>query len=387
MVSCVQFLESQQLKYPELASWYGQLGELYSRKLWHQLTLKLEEFVALAVFQTGDALIHLYHEFIADFALKINFLKLAQIAVVTSRQYKNPDDAHRFLSTVVDKLSGEKSSRVAEPLLYIRMQMASIKLNSGDVAACKAAMEEGNAALENLTDLDPSVHACVHWVTSQYHKSQQNFAEFYKSALQYLSYVSVDSLLEASRQSLAADLALSALLGEGVYSFGELVAHPIVKSLETGGAGWLLELLRVFNDGDLEGFDRACVTYAAQLNAQPALVAQERHLREKITILCLLELVSSRPSSERTIPLSAIAERARLPADGVEFLLMKALAAKLIDGKIDQVAGHVRVTWVQPRVVGLPQVSVLKDRLDNWISKVESTLSVVESQTPELMAS
>ena len=31
--------------------------------------------------------------------------------------------------------------------------------------------------------------------------------------------------------------------------------------------------------------------HAAALNAQPALVAHERRLREKITILCLMELI------------------------------------------------------------------------------------------------
>ncbi|KAL3644092.1 E2F/DP winged-helix DNA-binding domain [Castilleja foliolosa] len=45
-----------------------------------------------------------------------------------------------------------------------------------------------------MTDIDPSVYASYYWVSSQYHKSGQEFAEFYRSALLYLAYTSVDSL-------------------------------------------------------------------------------------------------------------------------------------------------------------------------------------------------
>lgn len=45
-----------------------------------------------------------------------------------------------------------------------------------------------------MTDIDPTVYASYHWVSSQYHKSRQEFAEFYKNALLYLAYTSVESL-------------------------------------------------------------------------------------------------------------------------------------------------------------------------------------------------
>lgn len=51
MAGALQYLESQRNAQPELAEWYNALADLYQRKLWHQLTLKLEQFVALAVVQ------------------------------------------------------------------------------------------------------------------------------------------------------------------------------------------------------------------------------------------------------------------------------------------------------------------------------------------------
>lgn len=50
-MSALKYLESQRNAHPELADWYNSLSDLYLKKLWHQLTLKLEEFVSLAVFQ------------------------------------------------------------------------------------------------------------------------------------------------------------------------------------------------------------------------------------------------------------------------------------------------------------------------------------------------
>ena len=50
-MAALQYLESSRNAHPELAEWYNSLADLYQKKLWHQLTLKLEQFVALAVFQ------------------------------------------------------------------------------------------------------------------------------------------------------------------------------------------------------------------------------------------------------------------------------------------------------------------------------------------------
>jgi len=58
----------------------------------------------------------------------------------------------------------------------------------------------------------------------------------------------------------------------------------------------------------------------------------------------------SLPAEQRTIPLSEIAARTKLGADGVEFLLMKTLSLKLIEGVIDQVDSTVQVRGCPPAV-------------------------------------
>ncbi|CAK9200246.1 unnamed protein product [Sphagnum troendelagicum] len=385
-MAALRYLEMQRAVQPELAEWYSSMADLYQRKLWHQLTQKLEQFFALTVFQAGDVLIQLYYNFITDFETKINLLKLAHFVVIVSRQYPEREAAIQYLENLIDKLRASGQRRVEEPILYVKMQIAAFKLQGGEQQECKKYLEEGKATLESMTDVDPSVHASVHWGCSQYHKSRQEFAEFYKSALLYLAYTSVDTLSDDFKLDLSFDLSLAALLGDNIYNFGELLAHPIVKSLMGTSVEWLYFILQAFNAGDLAKYQELCHNYKAALTAQPALVENEKKLWEKINILCLMELIFSRPSEERTIPLSLIAEKTKLSMDDVEHLLIKSLSVHLIEGVIDQVDGTVRVSWVQPRVLGIPQITALKDRLDNWLQKVHTTLLAVEAETPDLVA-
>ncbi|GAB4857900.1 26S proteasome non-ATPase regulatory subunit 13 B [Ancistrocladus abbreviatus] len=386
-MAALQYLESLRNAHPELSDWYNTLADLYQKKLWNQLSQQLEQFVALAVFQAGDALIQLYNNFITDFETKINLLKLAHFAVIVSQQYVEKEAAINYLEGVIEKLRSTREMRIEEPILYIKMQIAMLKLEQGQQKECKKILEDGKTTLDNMTDIDPSVYASYYWVSSQYHKSHQEFAEFYRSALLYLAYTSVESLSESFKLDLAFDLSLSALLGDNIYNFGELLAHPIIKSLLGTKVEWLYYILQALNSGDLVRYQKLCHVYKDALDAQPALVSNDKKLLEKINILCLMEIIFSRPSEDRTIPISIIAEHTRLSIEDVEYLLMKSLSVHLIEGIIDQVDGTVHVSWVQPRVLGIPQVKSLRDRLGNWLDKVHTALLSVEAETPDFVAS
>ncbi|KAI3853665.1 hypothetical protein MKW98_025182 [Papaver atlanticum] len=386
-MAALQYLESQRSAQPELAEWYTSLIDLYQRKLWHQLTLKLDQFVALAVFQAGDTLIQLYHNFITEFETKINLLKLAHFAVIVSRQYAEKEAAIGYLEGIIEKLRATRETRIEEPVLYTKMQIAAFRLEKGEQKECKNLLDDGKTTLDSMTDIDPSVYASYYWVSSQYHKSRQEFAEFYNSGLLYLAYTPVESLSETFKLDLAFDLSLAALLGDNIYNFGELLAHPIIKSLLGTKVEWLYYLLQAFNSGDLVRYQELCAVHKAALNAQPALVQNEKKLLEKINILCLMEIIFSRPAEDRTIPLSIIAERTKLSVEDVELLLMKSLSVHLIEGIIDQVEATVHVSWVQPRVLGISQIESLRARLDSWVGKVHTALKSVEAETPDLVAS
>ena len=77
----LQWLESAQAKWPEQASTFHEFGNLYQRKLWHQLTVKIDEALQQPGFRQGNLLIPLYENFISAFAHRLNLLRLAHTAV------------------------------------------------------------------------------------------------------------------------------------------------------------------------------------------------------------------------------------------------------------------------------------------------------------------
>jgi len=89
--------EQQRKSSPDLAQEFAALEEFYNKKLWHQLTLRVTEFIRNPALSQGDALVKLYQNFIADFEHRINPLALAEIVIVVCRQIKDVKEAIEFL--------------------------------------------------------------------------------------------------------------------------------------------------------------------------------------------------------------------------------------------------------------------------------------------------
>lgn len=366
------------------------IRDLRERKLWHELTLAIERAVAPPVSETIRARVSgglrgLYEGVVREVETRLNPLKTAHVAVAVSDAFGEGarGEAMEFLTETSARLVAAHGDEAKEPEVYISAHVTLLKLMDGDLDYAKRAVtSDDKEALEALAAPDPSVSAAFHYVASRYHKVRENYAEFYKSGMLYLAYVSCELLPTETRVALSVDLCLAALLGENVYNFAELLAHPIVESISDGPFVWLMDVVKAFNEGDLHKYDELCVKHATSLNAQPALVANERKLREKITILSLLQIIFHLPADHREISLSDIAAKTKLTIDGVEYLLMKALSVHLIEGIIDQVESKVTVTWVQPRVLLRSQIAELANRLDGWIEKV----SAVETNLAEEIA-
>jgi 26S proteasome regulatory subunit N9 len=86
--------------------------------------------------------------------------------------------------------------------------------------------------------------------------------------LQYLAYVPASAVPIEERHALAVDVALSALVGEGVFNFGEIIEHPILASLEGTPDAWLRDLLAVFHTGDVDAFNLVVSSNQAAFQAQ-----------------------------------------------------------------------------------------------------------------------
>jgi 26S proteasome regulatory subunit N9 len=210
---------------------------------------------------------------------------------------------------------------------------------------------------------------------------------FYRNSLLYLAHTPLQSIPSAEQNSLAAELCLAALLGESVYQLGELLLHPIFKSLEGSNHAWLHSLVIAFSKGDLDAFNSITASNALLMQSHPPLVRGQVQLREKIRVFALMELARDRPANARTMPFDVIAQRASLSVAEVEFLVMKAVSLGLVKGSIDQVGQKVIVKWVQPRVLEHESISRLCAQLETWQQQVETTAQLLQSESGDMVAS
>jgi len=196
--------------------------------------------------------------------------------------------------------------------------------------------------------------------------------------------VNIDTIPLEQRVRFTFDMCLSALIGEKIFNFGEMLAHPIMNCLRGTEGEWIVHLMRAFNAGDMKLYKDLSVKYATQMSAQHDLVANRQRLAEKITILGLMELVFKLPSDQRTIRFETIASATELAIGEVEHLIMKTLSLGLIRGSIDEVDKTVSVSWVQPRVLQPEQIAALEQRLAAWAATVRTTMLLMEDETSEL---
>lgn len=94
------FAKQQQLlaNSPQLA-YFVSFEELYNKKLWHQLTLKLLEYIHK---ENPNNMKEIYDNFISDFETRIKQLSLVEISIFVVKQIPNSNDKLQF----IEKISG-----------------------------------------------------------------------------------------------------------------------------------------------------------------------------------------------------------------------------------------------------------------------------------------
>ena len=86
----------------------------------------------------------------------------------------------------------------------------------------KKELEAVKALLGGLPEgVEPTVPAAVHRASAEYFKLRGPAHLFYEAALLWLGCTPLEELPAGVRAGLAVDVALAALVGEGVFNFGE----------------------------------------------------------------------------------------------------------------------------------------------------------------------
>ena len=352
---------------------------LVSRRLWHQLTLKLQELSGQPHFHESSNFLHLFTHFIQPNASKLNPLAYSTFAQLAASQQSDTAASLSFLSSIEQSVKDDPQAR-----LMLSMERTRYRLKEGAVEECKAAVDEGKRALDNY------VGVMAAEVYSQYYRTRcelalktEEYNEYYTNALLFLTYTPLAQLSEAEKRHWALQLSLAALVGSKVYNFGELLSHSVLQSLAASPSdAWLPPFLATFNSGDMAQFNHGLFAAAEK---QPVLNAHTPFLQQKIRVMCLVDLVFRRPARERAFSFDEIAAACQVERKEVEWLVMKAMALKVIKGSIDEVAGQVRIGWVQARVLDVGQIGVLRQRLGEWRKLVKEGELYIEQNATEII--
>lgn len=249
-----------------------------------------------------------------------------------------------------------------------------------DLDAAEKIISELEGSLEDADGVTP-VHGRFYRLAAEYYRVRGPMAKYYRAALRHLGCADGGAALPAGeRRALALRLALAGVVAPGVYDLGELLAHPVLEALRGSADAWAHELVRAVAAGDAAAFERV-----RGRAPHPELQRAERQLRQKVAMLCLMEMAFARAAAQRRLAFAEIAAAARVPPDEVELLVMKALAEKLIRGHIDQVSGTVAVAWVRPRALGRPGAAALAGRLDAWCRAVDAAHRLLRRRAPDLL--
>ncbi|CAG9537593.1 unnamed protein product [Cercopithifilaria johnstoni] len=367
-----------------VADIWQKLEQLYFKKLWHQLTVELRKVINDDGFIQTIDLKDFYDNFINEFEHRINPLQLVEIIIPVAKSIfiKNRDAAFAFLNKIERTISKDKQAvvRVRTGQIELRLMHKDSKDRCVDIQIVRKMIEETQVLLDELPGVTP-VHGSFYKVSSVYLKEIGNYAGYYREALRYLGCEDQTKLSQSEKQLQAVLLGFAALLGDNVYNFGELLAHPILKSLEGTREKWIIDVLYAFNAGDLNKFNE----YRPQWAEWDDLKDHQDLLEDKIRLLSLMEIALARPSKERYIPFKEIADKAHIDLNKVEALVMRALSKGLVQGSIDQVEELVNITWVQPRVLSPQQILAMSDRIGAWCAEVEGMEAIVRNNAREIL--
>jgi len=349
-----------------------------TRRLWHQLTVFLRKFVKISEVQ--PKLFDIYNNYIVDVESRFNQFQLVEIFIHVLSNVNNLELSMTMLDTMSEKVS---KTKIASQLIKITRAQIILE-NCSDETNLRKVREIVNELSPELEKEDgvSEVHSRYYEMAAHYYSKQSNHEKFYRNTLRYLGCrEDLSKGFDATYEPIGFKLCLAALLADNVYNFGELLQHKILNPVRDGPNKWIVALLLAFNTGDIETVKEL----SPQWESQNDLLAHKEKLTEKWMLSALMESVFSRSAKDRILTFEFIATRTGLELNKVEWLIMRALALKLVKGFIDQVDQTATINWVQPRVLDKNQISKMANKVKKWAESVDSKENIVEQRAHEIV--
>ncbi|KAL1137869.1 hypothetical protein AAG570_009565 [Ranatra chinensis] len=174
-------------------------------------------------------------------------------------------------------------------------------------------------------------------------------------------------LAKSVRGAATVELVRQVLAAPGVHVFGELLDMPSVKELENGGHASSLRTLHMFAYG----------TYRQYLDNKADLLELTLTEKKKLQHLTIVTLATRM----KCIPYSLLLQELDIRnVRDLEDLIIEAIYADIIHGKLDQKNSQLEVDYAIGRDTQAEDVGSIIKTLQEWCNSCEAVLSAVETQ-------
>ncbi|GIX64501.1 26S proteasome subunit [Babesia caballi] len=345
--------------HPNLAPLVDQIRHDLAAKHYHELTGALTALVGSPSL-VCDVKIRVFEALVHPIKDSLNTLRFAQLLAACSENL-DPKVALEHLCKYDSFLEKDTEAHIMHQIAKVSQGVegsatglqAHHMITNGQLKECDVLLGEVKEKVKGTMNLDISVHAAYHRAAAELNKAGANFSQCYKEWIAYLAYTSTNDIPEEDRTAIAIEITVCAIVAPDSFGFGELLYQPIVETyLKGGDHQWLYDMLIIFNEGQLHVFDETVERHRGRI-VHTELAGREAQLRQKLTLIALLNLAFSKPSKQRSLSFQEIADHCGIAIGQVEPFVLKALALKLIRGHIDQLQQVVRITWLQPRILDM----------------------------------
>ena len=181
-------------------------------------------------------------------------------------------------------------------------------------------------------------------------------------------------------------MCLSSLVGEKMFNTAEFVEKDFFKVMSNSKYDWIYKLILSFNSSKVDQFEEMLNIYSYNINSEDILRNNYTLIKIKIRIAALMDLIFQKNKNERVLSFKEISQVCFCSLDDIEILLIKAMSLGLVRGHIDEVENKFIVNWIQPKYLDNEKITILHDRVGQWIQKSEKVLVYFQDITGPLLA-
>lgn len=212
--------------------------------------------------------------------------------------------------------------------------------------------------------------ACANALRGCTRKPKTAAKEAYRLLCKYLVTFDGASASEAANGAAVASQVVSDYLKSPDLFHFDLKDSPAIAALASNSQyAPLYQLLTIYLTGSVADFNNFVQSNRVVFQS---LGVTEEAAAGKMKLLALMGLAHG--SAE--IKFSEIASSLDLPAEEVETVVVQAIGKRLMEAKIDQLAGVVTVTKCAPRTFGAPQWQELLGQLASWKKSVGEVMDL-----------